>query len=64
METLTEHNKRAGDAGVLCDKCGTGMNVDFGTKEMDRRAIGDFRPRGEPVVCPKCGYRGRKHFGW
>lgn len=64
METLKEHNARVGSAGVACDKCGAGMNIDVQKKRLERMSV-TFEPLiGEPVVCPKCGYTGRKHHGF
>lgn len=66
LETLSEHNKRVGSAGVACDKCGAGMEHDAQTQRWERMDLPTtaFEPRrGEPVICPKCGYKGRKYYG-
>lgn len=64
METLSEHNKRVGDAGVSCDDCGAGMNYDWDTEQMERQSF-IYPPRqGRPVKCPKCHTTGRLFSGW
>lgn len=65
METLSEHNKRVGSAGVACDKCGTGMDYDIQREKAERNSIMQFETRtGRPVTCPKCGFTGRLQSGW
>lgn len=64
MKTLTQHNEQVGTAGVACDKCGTGMNYDRHLQRRERELQRSSYPPpdrhdGEPVVCPKCGHRGR-----
>ena len=65
METLSEHNKRVGSAGVACDNCGTGMDIDRSRQQMERQSAGWPTAReGTPVVCPKCGLLGRMLNCW
>ena len=66
LETLSDHNKRVGSAGVACDKCGTGMNHDREKERMERQQSSwpVVKPDGQPVKCPKCGYTGRLLNSW
>jgi hypothetical protein len=66
LKTLADHNTEVGTAHVACDKCGAGMNYDRATEQREQQNDSRVFPHplrdGKPVVCPKCGYTGRKLY--